>query len=163
MSTLVITGVWWVFQSNSKTDPSKNENFYEHEKCWTILDRVCLKVGLTCCENTRLFWGEIIVFFCKFERKKYTFLSKLFWPFANFRPSSENKGIPDLLESVFFGLKYLSHICEMDLNKPVQWTYGRDTKKNSYQSGNGVNRNVGWLLTLPLFHILNEPLGDLYI
>ena len=129
MSTLVITGVWWVFQSNSKTDPSKNENFYEHEKCWTILDRVCLKVGLTCCENTRLFWGEIIVFFCKFERKKYTFLSKLFWPFANFRPSSENKGIPDLLESVFFGLKYLSHICEMDLNKPVQWTYGRHEEK----------------------------------
>ena len=109
--TLVITGVWWVFQSNSKTDPSKNENFYEHEKCWTIFDRFCLKVGLTCSQNTRLFWGEIIVFFCKFERKKYTFLSKLFWPFANFRPSSKNKGIPDLLESVFFGLKYLPHIC----------------------------------------------------
>ena len=65
--------------------------------------------------------------------------------------------------NLFFGLKYLSHICGIDLNKPVQWTYGRDTKKNSYQSGNGVNRNVGWLLTLPLFHILNEPLGDLYI
>ena len=81
----------------------------------------------------------------------------------NFRSSSGIEVIPDLLDSVFFGLKYLPHICGMDLNKPLQWTYGRDTKKNSYQSGNGVNRNVGWLLTLPLFHFLNEPLGDLYI
>ena len=115
-------------------------DLYVHGKCWTIFDRVCLKS-----KYQRLHvLGGIIVIFCKFEQQKYTFWSKLFWPSVGF----------------FFRLKYLPHICGMDLNKLVKWTYGRDSKKNSYQSGNGVNRNVGWLATLPLFHILNEGLGD---
>ena len=139
-------------------------DLYEHEK-WEVLNYFwqSLPVNLQS-KHQRLFWGKLLQSFAKFERQKYTFWSKLFWPFAIFRPSSEIKVIPDLLESGFFFRVEISATYLWNGSKQASAVDLWERHEEKFLSiGKWVNRNVGWLLTLPLFHILNEPLGDLYI
>ena len=124
-------------------------DLYEHEKCWTIFDRVCLKMGLTCSQNNKCCFWENYCNVLQVWTTKIHILIKVFWPFSIFRPSSKIKVIPDLFESVFFGLKYLPHICGMDLNKPVQCSglMGETRRKIL------INREMGSIETLGGFSL----------